>query len=157
MTEQIPTQPYDEPAGDIGDQAQMLQMAEEQAAIQAALRGEVDGTDALEDRSTRIENLEGPEAVDAEGADASDDPVYAGGSIDGDPEELAAAEAEERVGMSAPDSDIVDEDVLVEDIEPVDASTEAEDLDALIDVLPPTHDPDDPQDPDGYGVPPASD
>ncbi len=156
MTEQIPTQPYDEPAGDIGDQTQMLQMAEEQAAIQAALRGDVDGTDAI-DRDPIIDSLEGPEAVDGEGADASDDPVYGGGMRDGDPEELAAADAEERVGMSAPDADPVAEDVLIEDIEPVDSSTEAEDLDALIDVLPPTHDPDDPQDPDGYGVPPAAD
>ena len=157
MTEQIPTQPYDEPAGDIGDQAQMLQMAEEQAAIRAALRGDVDGTDAIEGRDPRIENLEGPEAVD--GADASDDPVHGGGLLDGDPERLAD-EAAERVGMSAPDDDLTDslpdDDVLAEELEPVDSSTEAEDLDALIDVLPPTHDPDDPQDPDGYGVPPAA-
>jgi hypothetical protein len=47
--------------------------------------------------------------------------------------------------------------VLDEEILPVDSSTEAEDLDALTDALPPTHDPDDPQDPDGYGVPPADD
>lgn len=155
MTEQIPTQPYDEPAGDIADQAQLLQMAEEQAAIEAALRGDVDGTDAI-DRSAVIENLEGPEAIDADSADSSDDPVYAGGPLEGDPEELAAAEAEGRVGMSAPDADAAEDDVLLEDIEPVDSSTEAEDLDALVDVLPPTHDPDDPQDPDGYGVPPAA-
>jgi hypothetical protein len=156
MTEQIPTQPFDEPAGDIGDQAQMLQMAEEQAAIEAALRGDVDGSDALDERATLIDNLEGPETIDAEGADSSDDPVYAGGDYSGDPEALAASEAQERVGMSAPDADADDEDVLLADIEPVDDSTEAEDIDALIDVLPPTHDPDDPQDPDGYGVPPAS-
>lgn len=50
MTEQLPPPPPDEPAGDAGDQASRLQMAEEQEAIRAALAGRVHGTDALEDR-----------------------------------------------------------------------------------------------------------
>lgn len=70
MTEQVPVQPYDEPLGDSADQASLLQMAEEQAAIHAALEGRVDGTDAIEDRSAFIEPLEGPEATDGDGADA---------------------------------------------------------------------------------------
>jgi hypothetical protein len=152
MTEQVPVRPYDEPLGDSADQASMLQMVEEQAAIRAALEGRVEGTDAIEGRGPFIENLEGPDALDGDSADASDDQVYGGGSVAGDPEEIAVAEAEERVGMSAPDADA---DVLDDDIEAVDTSTEAEDLDALTDVLPETHDPDDPQDPDGYGVPPG--
>jgi hypothetical protein len=156
MTEQVPVHPYDEPLGDSADQASMLQMVEEQAAIRAALEGRVEGTDAIEGRGALIEPLEGPEAGDGEGADASDDPVYGGGSREGDPAEVSSVEAEERVGLHEVDLE-ADPDVLDEEILPVDSSTEAEDLDALTDVLPPTHDPDDPQDPDGYGVAPADD
>ena len=57
MTEQVPVQPYDEPLGDSADQASRLQMAEEHAAIHAALEGRVDGTDAIEDRDALIEPL----------------------------------------------------------------------------------------------------
>lgn len=60
--------------------------------------------------------------------------------------------------MSVEDTDPdADPDALDVEIAPTDSSAEAEDLDALIDVLPPTHDPDDPSDPDGYGVPPSDD
>lgn len=67
MTEQVPVQPYDEPLGDSADQASRLQMAEEQAAIQAALEGRVDGTDAIEDRGALIEPLEESEGTDSDG------------------------------------------------------------------------------------------
>ena len=66
MTEQVPVQPYDEPLGDSADQASRLQMAEEQAAIHAALEGRVDGTDAIEDRDALIEPLEESDAGDGD-------------------------------------------------------------------------------------------
>jgi hypothetical protein len=88
MSDQIPAPAPDEPAGDIGDQAARLQMQEEQEAIQAALRGEVRGDDSLGDRSaTGVDPLEGPDLVDPEALDASDDPVYGGGQPLGEPEE----------------------------------------------------------------------
>ena len=186
MSELIPPAVVDEPAGDQADQASRLQAYEEQTAIQAALDGEVHGTDAyVEDRPPEVDVLEGPEVLDAEGADASDDPVHGGGMPVTDPEEAAldeldddasapdlamtglaedgAAMAVDEGGTLAEDSAASvfeadgDPDVLTEELVPVDAETAAEDLDALIDVLDLGHDLDDPQDPDGYGVPPAPD
>lgn len=181
MTEHPPLPDQDEPRGDAADQASLLQMEEEQAAIDAALAGDVHGTDSY-DRLAGIDVLEGPEPLDADSVDASDDPVYGGGGPVTDPEEAAFA-GDDRLdpdlamtGM-VEDSEpmavdeggtVVDElapqfeddgdpDVPGEDILPVDDETAAEDLDALIDVLDLGHDPDGPQDPDGYGVPPARD
>ena len=48
-----------------------------------------------------------------------------------------------------------DPDITADDLSSVDDERSAEDVDALIDVLDLGHDLDDPQDPDGYGVPPA--
>ncbi|HEX6886717.1 MAG TPA: hypothetical protein VF143_01315 [Candidatus Nanopelagicales bacterium] len=202
MTEQLPPPALDEPRGDMGDQAARLQMAEEQAAIQAALAGDVRGTDAYEDRGPVIDVLEGPELLDGEEVDASDDPVYGGGMPVSDPEEAALLMAgddaldgqlamtgfaedgaavaideggtlvddsdagtngdglggvDDRVGSALAGTELDDELPLLEELPPVDDETAAEDLDALIDVLDLGHDPDDPQDPDGYGVPPAPD
>ena len=187
MTEQLPPPPPDEPAGDAGDQASRLQMAEEQEAIRAALAGRVHGTDALEDRGVAIAPLEGPDVLDGDAVEASDDPVHAGGmpvtdlgearpdleasvdialSMTGLGEDGAAMALEEGSSVSGdapPDADELDEATgaatdpgLDAELGPVDP-TAAEDLDALVDTVPPTHDPDDPEDPDGYGVPPAPD
>jgi hypothetical protein len=192
MSEQLPFTVRDEPSGDMGDQASRLQMAQEQAAIQAALAGEVDGTDAHEDRSAVIDVLEGPEVLDGAAVDGSDDPVYGGGMPVTDPAEAAAGASDDAaldpdlamtgfaqdgaavaieeggsltdepseagVDPVVGDLDSVGDDLPpVEDLPAVDQQASAEDVDALIDVLDPGHDPDDPQDPDGYGVPPAAD
>jgi len=53
--------------------------------------------------------------------------------------------------------ELEDLDLLDEELGPLDDETAAEDLDALTDVFASTHDPDDPRDPDGYGVPPGPD
>jgi hypothetical protein len=165
MPEQLPAPAPDEPRGDMGDQASRLQMAEEQAAIAAALAGDVHGSDALDDRSPVIDPLEGPDLIDGHAVDGSDDPVYGGGMPVIDPgeavlrapdgsssdpdlamtglaEDGAAMAVDEGGSVSTMTSELVDEDA-------------AEDLDALLDVQDLGHDPDDPQDPDGYGVPPA--
>lgn len=177
MTEELPPPASDEPLGDIADQATRLQMAEEQAAIAAALAGRVHGTDALDDRSPVVDPLEGPELADGEGADASDDPVYGGGTSVTEPEQARIAELlDAELSMTGLGDDgavlAVDEGSTVEDtatgfeldgdpgvldpeLVPADES-DAEDLDALVgDDL--GHDLDDPLDPDGYGVPPAAD
>lgn len=184
MTEHIPPPATDEPRGDMADQASRLQMEEEQAAIDAALAGDVHGTDAIEDRSPVIDVLEGPDASDGESVDASDDPVYGGGMPVTDPGEAdleSAGEliegdlsmtgvAEDGTAMavdeggtvadsSAPafESDGDPDFIAGDDLEPLDDESAAEDLDALIDVDDLGHDLDDPQNPDGYGVPPAPD
>jgi hypothetical protein len=64
---------------------------------------------------------------------------------------------DERAGSGLTSAQLDDEVPLLDELAPVDDETAAEDLDALIDVLDLGHDPDDPQDPDGYGVPPAPD
>jgi hypothetical protein len=85
MTQQeiFPSAPRDEPAGDIGDQAQRLQMAEEQEAIAAALAGSPRGSD--EDSGRRhpdLDLLEGEDpASDPSESDSSDDPTYGGGLV----------------------------------------------------------------------------
>ena len=101
MAEQVPPAVPDEPLGDLADQASRLQLAEEQAAISAALAGDVYGSDAHEDRSHVIEPLEGPELLDAEAVDASDDPVYGGGMPVTDPDEA---------GLRGPDDASLDLD-----------------------------------------------
>lgn len=184
MTEQIPPATPDEPRGDMADQASRLQMEEEQAAIDAALAGDVYGTDAIEDRPAEIDVLEGPEVTEGDSVDASDDPVYGGGMPVTDPGEADLEAANELIegdasmtglaedgtatavdeggtladGPSAPfesdgDPDFIEDD----DLDPLDDERAAEDLDALIDVEDLGHDLDDPQNPDGYGVPPAPD
>ena len=81
--EYFPAAPRDEPAGDIGDQAQRLQMAEEQEAIAAALAGFPRGTD--EDSvllPSGLDLLEGEDpASDPSESDSSDDPTYGGGLV----------------------------------------------------------------------------
>jgi len=186
MSEELPDPAYDEPAGDVGDQASRLQMAQEQEAIAAALAGRVHGTDELVDRGAVIEPLEGSDALEGDSVEASDDPVHGGGisfadaegtasgltddeSLDPDLammglEEDGAAMALDE-GSSVEDDDAArafeqdgDPDVLDEEIVSLDDDeTAAEDLDALIDVMPLGHDLDDPLDPDGYGVPPGPD
>jgi hypothetical protein len=185
MSETMPGRPRDEPAGDMGDQASRLQMAQEQEAIRAALAGRVRGTDAIEDRSPFIEPLEGLDPLEADEVEASDDPVHGGGMALSDPEQAmtlrdhtaagnpdlamtgladdgAAMAVEEGSSLGGDPAvrgfeDDGDPDVLGEELLPVDDVQAAEDLDALDDLHEPSHDPDDPQDPDGYGVPPASD
>jgi hypothetical protein len=192
MSEQLPFRVPDEPVGDMADQAFRLQMAQEQAAIQAALAGDVEGTDAYEDRPAEIEPLEGPDLLDGEGVDGSDDPVHGGGTPVMDPsqaglhdpqdatldpelsmtglaEDGAAVAIDEGGTLAeeptpagidpvAGDLDALGDDLPpLEDLPPVDDQAAAEDVDALIDGLDSGHDPDDPQDPDGYGVPPAPD
>jgi len=78
--EYFPAAPRDEPAGDSGDQAQRLQMAEEQEAIAAALAGSPRGSDEdFEHRSSRLDLLEGEDpASDPSESDSSDDPTYGG-------------------------------------------------------------------------------
>jgi hypothetical protein len=87
----------DESPGDSGDQAQRLQMAEEQEAIAAALAGHPRGDDSDSDRPARVELLEGEDPViGASEGDSSDDPTYAGGDLTGhDPSEQARALADE--------------------------------------------------------------
>jgi hypothetical protein len=190
MAEQLPPAVTDEPLGDMADQASRLQMEAEQAAIRAALAGDVRGTDALEGRSAVVEPLEGPDVLEGEAVDGSDDPVHGGGMPVTDPGEAVlhdpgddagdpqlamtglaqdgAAVAideggtlEEEPGAAGVDPMVGDLDAVgddlppVEDLPPVDDQAAAEDTDALIDVLDLGHDPDDPADPDGYGVPPA--
>src|SRR3954447_19513606 len=87
MSEQVPGPILDEPTGDLGDQASRLQMAQEQEAIQAALSGRVRGTDALEERATTIEPLEGLDPLDRSEVESSDDPLHGGGMPVTDPEE----------------------------------------------------------------------
>ena len=81
--EYFPAAPRDEPAGDSGDQAQRLQMAEEQEAIAAALAGSPRGSDEdFEHRSSRLDLLEGEDpAADPSESDSSDDPTYGGGLV----------------------------------------------------------------------------
>lgn len=85
MTQQqiFPSAPRDEPAGDIGDQAQRLQMAEEQEAIAAALAGSPRGSDEdLVRHHSDTELLEGEDpASDPSESDSSDDPTYGGGLV----------------------------------------------------------------------------
>lgn len=178
MSEELPQAITDEPLGDLGDQASRLQMAEERAAIEAALAGRVRGTDALDDRSPVVDALEGPDVQDGDAVDASDDPVYGGGTPVTDPEQARldpetldldlamTGLAEDGAAMAVDEGSSVDDsgtsfeldgdpDVLDAELVPDDES-DAEDLDALVgDEL--DHDPDDPLDPDGYGVPPAPD
>jgi hypothetical protein len=93
----FPSAPQDEPAGDSGDQAQRLQMAEEQEAIAAALAG-FRGDDSDTDRPARVELLEGEDPVSGptEG-DSSDDPTYGGGDVTGlDPADEARALADDE-------------------------------------------------------------
>ena len=185
MSEQLRPVVPDEPTGDQADQASRLQMIQEQEAIQAALRGDVEGTDAYEDRVDVGEPLEGSDPIDAESADASDDPIHGGGMPVEDPGEvMGAGSADEWVGSdlaaidqpgagaavavdeggtgtddpdASPFESDGDPDFAGEELTPVDSESAAEDLDALIDVMDLGHDPDDPADPDGYGVPPATD
>jgi hypothetical protein len=75
--------PPDEVSGDIGDQAQRLQQAEEQEAIAAALSGHVGGNDDV-DRDSRVDILEGDEpGASALEGDSSDDPVHGGADVTG--------------------------------------------------------------------------
>lgn len=131
MSEQIPAPAEDEPAGDIGDQAARLQMMEEQEAIQAALRGDVRGDDSLDDRSaTGVDPLEGPDLVDPEALDASDDPVYGGGQPMGEPEEPLEDEARALVDAQTGDPGLGMEDAggfAVEEV-PADAVATEDDL-----------------------------
>ncbi len=79
-----PAAPADEPLGDLGDQAQRLQMVEEQEAIKAALAGRPHGDDTV-DRAARIENLEGADPMTSPlERDSSDDPVHGGEDVTGD-------------------------------------------------------------------------
>jgi hypothetical protein len=165
-------QPLDEPAGDMADQASRLQMAQEQEAIAAALAGRVRGTDALEDRGPFVDPLEGREPLD-DADDASDDPVHGGGR-----EGSLAAELDHEVAITVPGVDSVveldegttvdddgalllerdgDPDVLDEPSGPgaTGLGSGDDDVAELDDLATGTHDPDDPSDPDGYGVPPA--
>ena len=153
-------------AGDMGDQASRLQAAAEREAIEAALAGRVHGTDAVEDHGPYVDPLEGTDPLD-DGDEASDDPLHGGGDLATDPmlspaslvgEGAVALDEGTSVVDDVParfeedgDPD-VDDDLLVA----VDDETAAEDLDALLDVSGPAHDPDDPEDPDGYGVPPGA-
>lgn len=94
----FPSAPQDEPAGDSGDQAQRLQMAEEQEAIAAALAGSPRGDDSDDDRPARVVLLEGEDPVSgtSEG-DSSDDPTYGGGDVTGlDPADQARALADDE-------------------------------------------------------------
>jgi hypothetical protein len=59
MSEEMPGPAFDEPAGDVADQASRLQMAQEREAIRAALAGRVKGADALDDRGAESEPTEG--------------------------------------------------------------------------------------------------
>lgn len=160
----------DEVPGDMGDQASRLQAAAEREAIEAALAGRVHGTDAVEDRGPYVDPLEGRDPLD-DGDEASDDPLHGGGddlATSGpdavlSPASLVGEEATAlEEGTSVVDDvplrfeDDGDPDVVDADLPPFDEETAAEDLDALVDVVEPTHDPDDPQDPDGYGVPPGT-
>jgi hypothetical protein len=134
----------------MADQAFRLQMAQEQAAIQAALAGDVEGTDAYDDRPAEIEPLEGPDLLDGEAVDGSDDPVHGGGTPVTDPGQS---------GLHEPQDAMLDPQLsmtgLAEDGAAVaideGGTLETEDATGL------GHDLDDPQDPDGYGVPPAPD
>ena len=183
MSEQFPTAVPDEPAGDLADQASRLQMAEEQEAIRAALAGDVHASDEYEDRPAAIDVLEGPDVTEGDSVDASDDPVYGGGMPVTDPDEAALDEPDDAAGdlaMTGLDeagaamavdegATVVDEGAgppFEQDGDPdyaegvpdrVGEGSAAEDEDALIDVLDLGHDLDDPQNPDGYGVPPAPD
>lgn len=193
MTEQIPPLADDESQGDQADQASRLQMLEEQAAIQAALAGNVEGTDALDDRWEVGDALEGPDPLDGTEVDGSDDPVYGGGMPVLDPSEAGTAtpgddSLDAELGVARGDDDTVfavdeggtnaddedgatlldddddaaldfdlDETEPLDELLPPDEEAAAEDLDALISVSPLGHDLDDPQNPDGYGVPPADD
>jgi len=149
--------PTDEARGDLGDQASRLQMEEEQAA-NARLDERVYGNDSSVDLVTNEEMDLDPKVVDG-----SDDPVFGGGMPFTDPEEAAFSSSrdellERELAMTGLDEDgaamIVDEEAS-EDLLSVDDETAAEDIDALIDVFDVGHDPDDPLDPDGYGVPPG--
>lgn len=97
--EQVPGPPDDEPAGDLGDQASRLQMMEEQAAITAALAGDVHGTDALDRPALATEPLEGLDALDPETVESSDDPLHAGGMPATDPEQAVLARADRLAGL----------------------------------------------------------
>jgi hypothetical protein len=158
-------------------------MAQEQEAIRAALAGRVRGTDAIEDRGPFIEPLEGLDPLEADEAEASDDPVHGGGMPSTDPDQAmtlgggtatgrsdlaVTAVAEDGAAMAVEEGsslagdpavrgfeDDGDPDVLGDDLVALD-DLEARDLEAFIDLRQPTHDPDDPHDPDGYGVPPGS-
>ncbi len=94
----FPAAPADEPAGDSGDQAQRLQMAEEQEAIAAALAGHPRGDDRITDRSAEVDLLEGQDLPGGSIEDeASDDPVFGGGegasdSLEHEARELADAD-----------------------------------------------------------------
>ena len=92
MSERVLPVVPDEPSGDQADQASRLQMIEEQEAISAALGGQVHGSDAYDDRAEVGEPLEGPDPLDAESADASDDPLYGGGLSVNDPGEAGLNE-----------------------------------------------------------------
>lgn len=82
----------EESVGDSGDQAQRLQMAEEQEAIAAALAGHPRGDDN-ENRDARVEFLEGEDPVlSPDEEDSSDDPTFGGGDRTGiDPSHQARA------------------------------------------------------------------
>jgi hypothetical protein len=95
MPEQLPAPSPDEPRGDMGDQASRLQMAQEQAAIAAALAGVVHGSDAIEDRSSIIDPLEGPDPLDGQAVDGSDDSLYGGGMPVIDPGESGVRTADD--------------------------------------------------------------
>ena len=97
MSEQFPTAVPDEPAGDLADQASRLQMAEEQAAIRAALAGDVHAGDEYGDRPAVIDVLEGPDVTEGDSVDASDDPVYGGGMPVTDPGEADLESAGELI------------------------------------------------------------
>jgi hypothetical protein len=150
MSEQLPFRVPDEPAGDMADQAFRLQMAQEQAAIRAALAGDVRGTDAYDDRPATIEPLEGPDVLDADAVEGSDDPLHGGGTPITDPGQATLHDP--RDGSLDPELSMTGlaEDGAAIAIEEG-GTLEAEDASTL------GHDPDDPQDPDGYGVPPAPD
>jgi hypothetical protein len=94
----FPAAPADEPAGDSGDQAQRLQMAEEREAIEAALAGHPRGDDRITDRAAEVDLLEGQDLPGGSIEDeASDDPVFGGGegasdSLEHEARELASSD-----------------------------------------------------------------
>src|SRR4051794_37564252 len=143
-------------------------MAQEQEAIRAALSGRVRGTDALEERATTIEPLEGLDPLDRSEVESSDDPLHGGGMPVTDPEESQTSLNHEALtsdlamtgvaedgawmaideGGSAEEAsgepgleELEDLDLLDEELGPLDDETAAEDLDALTDVFASTHDP----------------
>ena len=156
MSTDLPASAPDQP-GDQGDQASRLQLENEESVGRAARAGHVFGSDSYEVHPRTVGALD----LDPEVDDGSDDPVYGGGRsvTDGPTEARSLAMTgltEDGAAMLVEEAgDLVDLDE--DDLAHEPDETAAEDLDALIDVFDPGHDPDDLGDPDGYGVPPAAD